>query len=135
MLATQGPQNGNLGSIHKGEGKPMKTNRPSLRWIGFTILILSCASGRAQVSGQFISFDVPGAIDMGPTSLTPDGKITGVYTSSDGHQHGFLLSSGQYQTIDFPGGTETGARWINPRGEIVGEYTDASGKVHGYLLY
>jgi hypothetical protein len=33
-------------------------------------LILSCASGQAQTSGKFISFDVPGAIDMGPTSIT-----------------------------------------------------------------
>lgn len=59
----------------------------------------------------------------------------GVYTSSDGHQHGFLLNNGKYQTIDYPGSTETAARWINPSGEIVGEYTDTSGKIHGYILY
>lgn len=86
-------------------------------WISFTAVLLLCAAAQAQVHGRFISFDVPGAIDMGPTSLTPDGKIVGVYTSADGHQHGFLLSDGKYQTIDFPGSTETGARWINPRGE------------------
>src|SRR5262252_5068043 len=66
--------------------------------------------------------------------VTPDGKIIGLYTSADGHQHGFLLNCGKYQTIDFPGSIETGARWINPRGEIVGEYTDARGKIHGFLL-
>ena len=46
---------------------------------------------------------------MGPTSITPDGKIIGLFTSSDGHQHGFLLNDGEYQTIDFPGSIETGA--------------------------
>lgn len=64
----------------------------------------------AQVSGRRVSFDVPGNVDMGPTSLAADGKILGVYTSSDGHQHGFLLSNGRYQTIDFSGSTETAAR-------------------------
>jgi len=91
-------------------------------WLNL-IFFCSCFAS-AQEHRRFFSFDVPGAIDMGPTSITPDGKIIGLYTSADGHQHGFLLNCGKYQTIDFPGSIETGARWINPRGEIVGEYTD-----------
>ena len=68
------------------------------------------ATASTAVHGRFISFDVPGAIDTEPTSLSPDGKIVGVYTGSDGHQHGFLLNNGKYQTIDYPGSTETAAR-------------------------
>jgi hypothetical protein len=68
-------------------------------------VLLLCASGQAQINGQFISYDIAGAIDIGPTSIAPGGKIVGVYTSSDGHQYGFLLSTLAYQTIDFPGST------------------------------
>jgi uncharacterized membrane protein len=98
------------------------------------LILFSSCFATAQEHQRFISFDVPGAIDMGPTSITPDGKITGLYTSADGHQHGFLLNDGKYKPIDFPGSTETAARSINPRGEIVGEYTDAAGKIHGFSL-
>jgi hypothetical protein len=99
--------------------------------------LLSCVSTLAPAQGPsavFTSFDFPDAIGTEPTSISPDGQVVGVYVSSDGHQHGFLLNNGKFQSINFPGSTQTAARWINPRGQIVGEYTDSGGKAHGYLF-
>lgn len=86
-------------------------------------------------SGQFTSFDFPGAINTQATAVTPSGDIVGRYFSADGRQHGFLKSSGNFTSIDFPGAnTFTDVTWINPQGQIVGTYDSADGKLHAYLL-
>ena len=90
----------------------------------------------AQVlgTGNVISFDYPGAINTQATAITPSGDIVGRYLSSDGVQHGFLLSAGRFHSINFPGATFTDVNWINPRGQIVGGYIGSSGGEHGFLL-
>ena len=88
----------------------------------------------ATSPSNLISFDFPGATDTQATAITPSGSIVGRYTSSDGRQHGFLLTGGKFRSIDFPGATSTDVTWINPRGQIVGGYLAADGKQHGFLL-
>ena len=112
----------------------MKTKLRDLCWVCSIMLLMLCVASQAQDARRFTSFDFPDAIDTEPTSISPDGQIVGLYVSSDGLQHGFLLAKGKFQSIDFPGSTQTAARWINPRGQIVGEYTDTGRRQHGYLL-
>jgi len=94
----------------------------------------SATNAPALGKGSTTSFDFPGAIDTEPTGLTPSGDISGRYTSTDGVQHGFLLSGGKFHSIDVPGAILTNADMINPRGQIVGNYIDSANVGHGFLL-
>jgi hypothetical protein len=87
----------------------------------------------------FTTFDVPGAgtgAQQGtfPTSINPEGAITGYYLDASFVQHGFLRArNGSLTTIDVPGGVNgTYPANINPEGAITGYYCDAS-VCHGFL--
>ena len=70
-------------------------------------------SANAQ-NPTFITFDPPGSIGTGPTSINSAGVITGNY--SDGSRtRGFVRSSdGTFTTFDVPGAILTNPLSINP---------------------
>ena len=78
------------------------------------------------------------ALDMGMTmhnGATPDGKrITGLWSDSSNHGHGYLLQGDDFTSFDVPGSLSTAAWDMNARREIVGVYTDANKKIHGFLV-
>jgi hypothetical protein len=78
------------------------------------------------------------AFDMGMTmhnGATPDGKrITGLWSDSTNHGHGYLLEGNDFMSFDVPGSASTAAWDMNPRREIVGVYTGADKKVHGFVV-
>jgi len=95
----------------------------------------SGASSTPNSKSVFTSFDFPGSTNTQATAITPSGEIVGRYISSDGIQHGFVLSNGAFTSLDVPGASFTDAAWINARGEIVGTYTLAGEtQGHAYVL-
>lgn len=106
--------------------------------------ILGCyhdANTMDTMHGMITNRQGVSGFDMGMTmhnGATPNGKrITGLWTDSAKHGHGYLLDGDNFISFDVPG-TEVGgstAAWdMNAGGEIVGVYTDTSKKVHGFLV-
>jgi uncharacterized membrane protein len=102
---------------------------------------------RATLSGSFIpdhsaavtltTIDFPGASSTTLEGIGPGGQIVGLYTDTQGHQHGFVLAGDKFTSIDYPGAVATDARGISPGGDIVGAFSNAPGgpvNLHGYLL-
>jgi hypothetical protein len=95
------------------------------------------------------TFDAPGAgtgspnctfLGTFPSSISPDGAITGTFYDVNDVGHGFLRAeNGTFTTLDATGaGTAacpqgTQAVVINPEGVILGIYTDANNANHGFL--
>jgi hypothetical protein len=87
-------------------------------------------------TGAFQEISCPGHTNVFLSGLNPLGDMTGGFNSSDGVQHGLLVSDGQCITVDFPGSIPGSnyANGINPEGDIVGRYQSQDGKIHGFLL-
>ena len=81
---------------------------------------------------QWKTFDFPGAVETGGTSITSIGEIGGRYITADGVVHGFIWREGQYTSVDFPGALSTDGTWLNDRGDVVGAYFN--GVNHAFLL-
>ena len=110
-------------------------------------------------SGNYTSFDAPGAFATGhsglssgtvPTSIDTAGDVVGSYTDSTQVRHGFIrTASGTITVFDAPGATTTSQSGsiggtisgtmpihIDPTGSyITGIYTDSSGLGHGFVYY
>ena len=86
----------------------------------------------AQLSGTFVSIEVPGASLTIARAITADGRIVGIFNDASG-QHGFLFADGQFTNIDAPGATATMAFGINTRGDVVGGWVDSSGRLRGFV--
>jgi hypothetical protein len=100
-------------------------------------------------NGTLTTFDAPGTVTgppnytfLGtfPSSISPDGAITGTFYDVNDVGHGFLRAkNGTFTTLDATGaGTAacpqgTQAVVINPEGVILGIYTDANNANHGFL--
>lgn len=98
-------------------------------------VVLGGTKGVAQdVTGTFVTIEVPGARMTGARAITADGRIVGQFTDTNGQTHGFLLVDGSFTTIDAPDATETIANGINARGDIVGNWEDSAGVDYGYVL-
>jgi hypothetical protein len=85
--------------------------------------------------GTFTTFDPPNSAFTNPTSIAPDGAITGQYfdTTAALAKHGFLRTSdGVIVTFNPPGSVGTYPMGINPKGEIAGFYFTNQGS-HGFL--
>ena len=85
------------------------------------------AHGFIFSSGNFTTYDAPGATWTVISGINNTGAVVGKYVDAVGTTHGYLLSGGQFTTIDYPNATLTAATSINDDGQIVGQYTDASG--------
>ncbi len=93
----------------------------------------------AQSGFALSSIDVPGAVRTQVQGINDSGSIVGLYRSSDGVAHGFLLRDGDFTSLNYPGAAYTDARGINAQGDIVGTYhlpSENSDPIafHGYLL-
>jgi hypothetical protein len=83
------------------------------------------------------NFFIPGTF---PSSINPEGAVTGNYYDTNCVSHGFLRASdGTLTTFDVPGSCTTTCFGtqpvvINPDGTILGIYTDSGGNPHGFLL-
>ena len=94
-----------------------------------------CGSGTTHSfvvskKGVFSSFDPPGAVSSGASTVNPSGAVFGAYTDSAGVEHGYLRSHGTFTTIDFPGAIFTFVGAGNPERDSVGTYIDTSGVQH-----
>jgi len=90
--------------------------------------------GYLLVGTAFHSIDCPGTPGgIYLSAIDRRGRMTGQMITSDGHQHGLLISSGQCIAVDFPGSVATYVNGINPQGDIVGRYTDTAGDTHGFI--
>lgn len=110
-----------------------------LRCLAAVLMVVGLANGNAaaqEVSGTFVSIEVPGAQFTAARAITADGRIVGFFTDANGLTHGFLLVGGSLTSIDVPvpGARSTTALGINSRGDIVGSWVDSSGTTHGYVL-
>jgi len=89
-----------------------------------------------------VSFDFPatGVVATIPHGINKSGEITGAYTDSSEHSHGFVANVSClskptcYQSIDFPKQQDTELGGVNDKGEIVGEYSEAEGRTVSFLL-
>jgi hypothetical protein len=89
--------------------------------------------GLAQdVTGTFVSIEVPGAIFTGARAITVDGRIAGYFVDTNGRLHGFLRIGESFTTLDAPGARGTIVAGMNTVGDLVGQFFDGSG-VHGFL--
>ena len=96
------------------------------------LLTLPLTSAFAQAVGNYVSFDVPNAINTAVNDINNRGVIVGPFDDENG-THGYMLADGVFTSIDFPGADATGAVGINDSGQIVGRFIK-NGVDHGYLL-
>jgi hypothetical protein len=84
-------------------------------------------------AATYVSFDVPGAVTIVPTSVNNNGFIAGYYTDSQRVQHGFLrTANGTVITFDVPASSSTVPTSINIAGKVTGTFTNGGG-THGFL--
>jgi hypothetical protein len=83
--------------------------------------------------GIFTSFDVPGAIAVGASSINDQDTITGIFQSTSGNYFGFMISGGAVSIISPPGAVNTYTAVINDSGTIAGSYETTEG-AFGYIL-
>lgn len=102
----------------------------------------ACKTNHGYVlqDGVLQTYDVPNSISTTIWGISPRHELVGVYTDTNGHQHGFVqLPDGSAAiTVDAPrtapfNGVSTTMQGINPDGAIVGQYIDSSGHIHGLL--
>ncbi len=127
----------------------MNVTRRLLPYVPMLVLSVIGTSGRLSAAGDvgdaaegsfaLSSIDVPGAVFTEGEGINDRGDIVGLYRSTDGVTHGFLLRDGNFTSINNPGAAYTDARGINAQGDIVGSYHLPSENsdpfaIHGYLL-
>ena len=102
--------------------------------LALMLTIAPATEATAQLSGSFVSIEVPGASLTIARAITADGRVVGIFNDASG-QHGFLLSDGQFTKIDAPvaGARGTAAYGINTRGDVVGGWVDSSGVQRGFV--
>ena len=110
----------------------MNVTRRLLPVVPVLVLSMLATPGRLTAAGDggddavggfaLSSIDVPGAVRTQAQGINDRGSVVGLYKSSDGVTHGFLLRDGNFTSIDYPGASYTDARGINAQGEIVGTY-------------
>ena len=94
-----------------------------------------------EVSGTYITFDVPGGSFLTPNGINPRGEIVGGYY--DTTWENFVLSDGVVHNTNPPvvitpccnaGFYLVTISGINPEGDTVGSYNDINGAAAGFLL-
>jgi probable HAF family extracellular repeat protein len=88
--------------------------------------------------GTFITFDYPGTFGgTSPSSVNPEGKITGSYIDANSIAHGFVRArNGTFTTFDVPGPTSTYPSHISQTGAITGNFiynNDPNFVAHGFV--
>ncbi len=97
----------------------------------------AAAYNRAHPTYTFTSIDVPEATLTAAQGINAAGQVAGWYWTSDGRDHGFVLSKGEFTTIDYPDAYYTDVRGIGPNGELVGTFAGQEEPVeayHGFVM-
>ncbi len=87
-------------------------------------------TGYVDFNANFVDF--PGATFTSVIGINNRGSAVGYYTSN-GRQHGFVLTGSGFTTLDYPGDLRTIPQKINETGATVGYFYDRSGIPHGFL--
>ena len=82
--------------------------------------------------GRFTPIGVPGAIFQDPLGMNDLDQVVGLYSDSNGVQHGYMADIALVTNVDPPGASLSTARGINGNGVIVGNYSIA-GVGHGFI--
>ena len=102
--------------------------RPAVRIVltGIVVLLAAEAAAHAQ---SITSFDPPGSVKTGASSINSAGEVTGSYTDGVNIVHGFIRDAGgTFTTFDPPGGR------INDAGAVTGCcFYDAVGRYYGFI--
>jgi uncharacterized membrane protein len=108
--------------------------------VSFCGLLICCLSvllgGIASAQTGFVSFDIPGAAGIEPSSINSSGTVAGTYLDDNINSHGFLRTSdGTIVVVNVPGFTNTSAACINNNEQIVGYSMNGGAPVftHGFL--
>jgi len=78
--------------------------------------------GLVLYGSKLQTVDYPGSSWTVLTGINKYGTIVGIYTTSDGVQHGFRLKNGTFTKLNYPGALETLPNAITDTGVIVGSY-------------
>jgi hypothetical protein len=93
-----------------------------LKLFGLGFCAVAATAGRPAAAGHFVytSIDVPGAYATYPVSISDQGAVAGVYTtSSTSPQYGFVWANGTMTTFAPPGGRKTiGVAGISNHGTV-----------------
>src|SRR5437762_14328529 len=87
--------------------------RPAVRIVltGIVVLLAAEAAAHAQ---SITSFDPPGSVKTGASSINNAGEVTGSYTDGVNIVHGFIGDAGgTFTTFDPPGGSTNDAVAVN----------------------
>ncbi|HEY1940169.1 MAG TPA: hypothetical protein VGJ33_19745 [Candidatus Angelobacter sp.] len=93
-----------------------------------------------QSSGEFTSFNFPGAHDTFARDINKNGLIVGSWDTQPGQivseQHAFKVQNGVFKEVTIPGfpGSAALAEGVNDLGDIVGQFNDHGSNV-GFLLH
>jgi len=97
----------------------------------FISIALGLLCVHAQASGKFITFQVAGATQTDPRTITNTGEVVG-YFGGPANWHGFVRATdGTITIVDVPGAADSFAVAMGSDGTIVGNYINETGK--GYF--
>jgi hypothetical protein len=132
LLASASPSNGQPFPLRSADVAKLATQQPRV------------GDPPPEVSGTYITFDVPSSSFLGLEGINPRGDIVGEYFDTiNNFWQNFLLSDGTFSLTNPPGPPPPaccGSGWlvttsgINPRGDIVGSANDSTGTAVGFLL-
>jgi hypothetical protein len=80
----------------------------------FTTIDLSSLVGPAQPGNNY------------PSGITDAGLVSGYYTDTAGHDHGFLWQNGTLSALDAPDSVDTLLGTANDQGVVIGNYDDTA---------
>jgi probable HAF family extracellular repeat protein len=102
------------------------------QYFALTLLleIFFLVAGAQAASYDFVTIDVPDAVDTFATGINDDGHVVGGFTDRTGTLRAFVHEDGAAAPIEVPGSSSTIAFGINNRGRIVGSY--AANAQHGF---
>jgi probable HAF family extracellular repeat protein len=102
------------------------------RYFALTLLLgtLLLVGGAQAALYEFVTIDVPDAVDTFAAGINDDGHVVGGFTDRTGALRAFVHEDGAAAPIEVPGSRSTIAFGINNRGRIVGSY--ASNAQHGF---
>lgn len=102
------------------------------QYFALTLLLgsLFLVAAAQAASYDFVTIDVPDAVDTFAAGINDDGHVVGGFTDRTGALRAFVHEDGTAAPIEVPGSSSTIAFGINNRGRIVGSY--ATTAQHGF---
>src|SRR5512135_1123088 len=102
--------------------------------VGLVLLPGFPFEGRAQTSGTYTTFDVPGTTNgTWPVSINGQGQVVGYYYDAGGSSRVFVWDGTTFNSLDVPGAVYTFPVGINDKGQVAGWYDDADNARHSFV--